>query len=121
MKGVVKVEPYPWGVMAGVMMAILKMLANESATLIPARNRVLKRMNEMSKRCTKNCLTSMVPHGTYHGLGYGLVEHHTSYENPPDLPAFKTPQPKKHKESLTEALAGAAVAFASAMSGGSKK
>ena len=49
------------------------------------------------------------------------TEHHTSYENPPDLPAFKTPQPKKHKESLTEALAGAAVAFASAMSGGSKK
>ena len=48
------------------------------------------------------------------------TEHHSSYEDPPDLPAFKEPETKKPKESLTEALAGAAVAFASAMSGGSQ-
>ena len=48
------------------------------------------------------------------------TEHHSSYEDPPDLPAFKEPETKKRKESLTEALAGAAVAFASAMSGSSQ-
>lgn len=48
------------------------------------------------------------------------TEHHSSYEDPPDLPAFKEPETKKRKESLTDALAGAAVAFASAMSGGSQ-
>ena len=45
-------------------------------------------------------------------------DQHTNYDDPPDLPAFKDPEPKKRKESLTDALAGAAVAFASAMSGG---
>ena len=43
------------------------------------------------------------------------MELHSSYEDPPDLPAFKEPETKKCKELLTEALAGAAVAFASAM------
>ena len=45
---------------------------------------------------------------------------HSSYDNPPDLPAFKKPETKKRKESLSDALAGAAVAFASAMTGGTK-
>ena len=49
------------------------------------------------------------------------TELHSSYEDPPDLPAFKEPETKKRKESLTEALAGATVAFASAMSGGNQK
>ena len=40
-------------------------------------------------------------------------DQHKDYEEPPDLPAFKDPEPKKHKESL----AGAAVIFATAMSG----
>ena len=38
------------------------------------------------------------------------TEHHSSYKDPPDLLAFKEPETKKRKESLTEALAGAAVA-----------
>ena len=49
------------------------------------------------------------------------AELHSSYEDPPDLPAFKEPETKKRKESLTEALAGAAVAFASGKSGGNQK
>ena len=44
-------------------------------------------------------------------------DQHKDYEEPPDLPAFKDPEPKKRKESLSDALAGAAVAFATAMSG----
>ena len=44
-------------------------------------------------------------------------DQHKDYEEPPDLPAFKGPEPKKRKESLSDALAGAAVAFATAMSG----
>ena len=42
---------------------------------------------------------------------------HQSYDDPPDLPAFKSPETKKHKESLTEALSGAAEAFVSTISG----
>ena len=49
------------------------------------------------------------------------TELHSSYKDPPDLPAFKESETKKHKELLTEALAGAAVAFASAMFGGNQK
>ena len=49
------------------------------------------------------------------------TELHSSYEDPPDLPAFKEPKIKKRKELLTEALAGAAVAFASAMFGDNQK
>ena len=46
-------------------------------------------------------------------------DQHQSYDEPPNLPPFKTePATKKRKESLTEALTGAAVAFASAVSGG---
>ena len=45
-------------------------------------------------------------------------DQHKDYEEPPDLPAFKDPEPKKRKESLSDALAGAAVAFATAVSGG---
>ena len=45
-------------------------------------------------------------------------DQHKDYEEPPDLPAFKDPEPKKRKESLSDALAGAAVTFATAMSGG---
>ena len=44
-------------------------------------------------------------------------DQHKDFEEPPDLPAFKDPEPKKRKESLSDALAGAAVAFATAMSG----
>ena len=40
---------------------------------------------------------------------------HKSFEDPPDLPAFKPPEPKRRRESLTEALSGAAVAFAGAI------
>ena len=47
-------------------------------------------------------------------------QQHSSYDNPPDLPAFKEPEPKKHKESLSDALAGAAVAFASTVTGANK-
>ena len=43
-------------------------------------------------------------------------DQHQSYEEPPDLPAFKEPQPKKRRESLSDALTGAAVAFAQAVS-----
>ena len=39
-------------------------------------------------------------------------EQHQSYDNPPALPAFMEPQPKKRKDSLSDALAGAAGAFA---------
>ena len=49
------------------------------------------------------------------------TELHSSYEDPPDLPAFKEPASKKCKKSLTEALAGATVAFASTMPGGNQK
>lgn len=45
-------------------------------------------------------------------------DQHKDYEEPPALPAFKDSEPKKRKESLTDALAGAAVAFATAVSGG---
>ena len=48
------------------------------------------------------------------------AQQHSSYDNPPDLPAFKEPEPKKRKESLSDALMGAAVAFASVMTGSSK-
>lgn len=48
------------------------------------------------------------------------AQQHSSYDDPPDLPAFKDPEPKRRKESLSDAPAGAAVAFASAMTGGSK-
>lgn len=41
---------------------------------------------------------------------------HQSYDNPPDLPAFKGPEPKKRRESLTEVLSGAAIVFAEAIS-----
>ena len=41
---------------------------------------------------------------------------HESYEDPPDLPAFKAPESKRRRESLSEALSGAAVAFAGAIS-----
>ena len=34
---------------------------------------------------------------------------HKDLEKPPNLPAFKDPEPKKRKESLSDALAGAAV------------
>ena len=44
-------------------------------------------------------------------------DQHKDFEEPPDLPAFKDPEPKKRKESLSDALAGPAVAFATAMSG----
>ena len=44
-------------------------------------------------------------------------DQHKDYEEPPDLPTFKDPEPKKRKESLSDALAGAAVGFATAMSG----
>ena len=57
----------------------------------------------------------MDPHGTRQDLEYGLVVFVQSYEDPPDLSAFKKPKTKKHKDLLTEALAAAAVA--SAMSG----
>ena len=42
---------------------------------------------------------------------------HESYDNPPKLPAFNDPQPKKRKESFTDAITEAAVAFASVVSG----
>ena len=45
-----------------------------------------------------------------------VTEMHESYVDPPDLPAFKAPEPKRRKESLTEALSGAAVAFAGVIS-----
>ena len=45
---------------------------------------------------------------------------HNSYDDPPDLPASKTPEPKRCKESLSEALAGAAVAYTTAVSGSGK-
>ena len=48
------------------------------------------------------------------------AQHHSSYDDPPDLPAFKEPESKKRKESLSDALAEAAVAFASVMTGSSK-
>ena len=43
---------------------------------------------------------------------------HDDYENPPDIPTFSThPMPKKpRKESLSDALTGAAVAFAKVFS-----
>ena len=47
-------------------------------------------------------------------------QQHSSYDDPPDLPAFKESEPKKRKESLSDALAGAAVAFASAVTGTNK-
>ena len=34
------------------------------------------------------------------------AQHHSRYDNPPDLPAFKERQPKKRKESLSNALRG---------------
>ena len=43
-------------------------------------------------------------------------EQHQSYDNPPALPAFMEPQPKKRKDSLSDALAGAAGAFAQVVS-----
>lgn len=46
---------------------------------------------------------------------------HQSYDDPPDIPAFKGPEPKKRKESITEALTGAAVAFAQVVSGNTNK
>ena len=48
------------------------------------------------------------------------AQQHSSCDDPPDLPAFKDPEPKRRKESLSDALAGAAVAFASAVTEGSK-
>ena len=43
---------------------------------------------------------------------------HDDFENPPDLPAFRNETPKKAKhESLSDALTGAAVAFAHAFKG----
>ena len=42
-----------------------------------------------------------------------VTEMHESYVDPP---AFKAPEPKRRKESLTEALSGAAVAFAGVIS-----
>ena len=45
-------------------------------------------------------------------------DQHKDYEEPPDLPAFKDPEPKKCKESLSDTLAGASCCcFATAMSG----
>ena len=41
-------------------------------------------------------------------------------DDPTDLPALKDPEPKRCKESLSDALAGAAVAFASTVIGGSE-
>ena len=61
-------------------------------------------------RCTKTAWQTWIH--------LGLTK---NYEDPPDPPAFKEPETKKRKESLTEALAGVAVAFASAMSGGNQK
>ena len=105
-------------------MMTMKMHVNESEMLTQTRSTALKKMNETMK-CTKNCLTNMDPHGTRQNLRLWArcicTELHSSYEDPPDLPAFKEPETKKRKESLTEALAGAAVAFASAMSGGNQK
>ena len=41
------------------------------------------------------------------------------YDNPPSIPAFTSTAPKKQrKDSLSDALTGAAVAFAKAVSGG---
>ena len=93
----------------------MKVHINESGMLKETRSTALKKMNE-TMRCTKNCLTNMDPHGTRQDLEYGLVVFVQSYEDPPDLSAFKKPETKKRKELLTEALAGAAVA--PAMSGG---
>ena len=46
------------------------------------------------------------------------TQQHSSYDNPPDLPAFTKPEPKKCR--VTDTLMGAAVTFASVMTGGSK-
>ena len=43
---------------------------------------------------------------------------HEDYDTPPDIPAFSGMTPKKpHKDSLSDALTGAAVAFAQSLSG----
>ena len=53
------------------------------------------------------------------GYDYGHVRYvHDDFENPPDLPAFRNETPKKAKrESLSDALTGAAVAFAHVFKG----
>ena len=46
---------------------------------------------------------------------------HDDYDNPPSIPAFGSTVPKKQrKENLSEALTGAAVAFAKVFSGGTQ-
>ena len=43
---------------------------------------------------------------------------HEDYDTPPDVPAFSGVMPKKpHKDSLSDALTGVAVAFAQSLSG----
>lgn len=42
---------------------------------------------------------------------------HDDYDTAPSLPAFSSTVPKKRKDTLSEALTGAAVAFAKAVSG----
>ena len=42
---------------------------------------------------------------------------HDDYDTAPSLPAFSSTVPKKQKNALSEALTGAAVAFAKAVSG----
>ena len=85
----------------------------------PPINKLFTRMSMMLTVSTRICLRSMDQAGTLPKLSLCAricLDQRNSYDEPPDLPAFKSePVAKKLKESLTETLTGA---FALAVSGG---